>query len=72
MCSADDPEGRLLAAKTEARRARRLAKSLSRKEDQDRLLAYAEEQEWLAADLERRMSHASSKRSTGDDTGGRK
>lgn len=39
MSSADDPATRLLAAKNEARRARRLAKGLGRKEDQDRLLA---------------------------------
>ena len=55
MASASDLKRRALAANAEVRRARRLAGTLSQKEDQDRLLRYADEQEKLAAELERRL-----------------
>lgn len=58
MASAGDLKRRALAANAEIRRARRLAGTLSQKEDQDRLLRYADEQEKLAAELERRLAQS--------------
>lgn len=58
MASAGDLKRRALAANAEVRRARRLASALTQKEDQDRLLRYADEQEKLATDLGHRLAQS--------------
>lgn len=58
MASAGDLKRRALAANGEVRRARRLASALTQKEDQDRLLRYADEQKKIADELERRLAQS--------------